>query len=330
MQFALTVPTVKDRVVQRAATLVLMPIFEADFHPRSFGYRPRRNAHQALQEIVGALRRGRTEVLDADLSKYFDTIPHRGLLRQVARRVSDGSVLQLIKRWLRAPVQEEDKDGSRRIQPNASGTPQGGVISPMLANLYLNALDWAVNEKVRGQPVLVRFADDLVILSGRGQGQNLRERLRQWLGARGLTLNEEKTRLVQGRDGFNFLGFAVRWQPSRKTGRWYAHVEPSAQSQQRLREAVRAILNHWTQHKRIPEAVEELNLLLRGWSGYFHFQHSGRVMQDLQDWVRGRFRRWLWRKHGCRKSQWQTYPDGLLHDRYGLWRMPTRAAWKTA
>jgi group II intron reverse transcriptase/maturase len=222
----LGIPTVKDRVVQMGVMLMLMPIFEADFHPRSFGFRPRRSARQAMEEIVRALRSGRTEVLDADLSKYYDTIPHRPLLRLVARRISDGSVLRLIKLWLRTPVVEEKKDGRKRIKPNRSGTPQGGVISPLLANLYLNGLDWAVNEQVMGKPVLVRYADDLVILSAPGRGNGLMERLRKWLEARGLSLNEEKTQLVDSRRGFNFLGFSVRWQHSREQGRWYGHVEP--------------------------------------------------------------------------------------------------------
>jgi len=175
-----------------AAYLVLMPIFEADFHPHSFGFRPKRNAHQAMHTIVEALRSGRTEVLDADLSKYFDTIPHRQLLRAAARRISDGSVLRLLKAWLRAPVVEEDKDGTRRVLPNRAGTPQGGVISPLLANLYLNPLDWAVNERCTDKPVLVRYADDFVILSVPGQGKALRERLHRWLKAKGLSLNETK------------------------------------------------------------------------------------------------------------------------------------------
>lgn len=329
-QRPLGIPTVKDRVVQMAAMLVLMPIFEADFHPRSFGFRPKRNAHQAIEEIVSALRRGRLEVVDADLSKYFDTIPQPELLRLVARRISDGSVLRLIKMWLRAPVQEEDQEGTRRIKPNTSGTPQGGVISPLLANLYLNALDWAANERVQGQPVLVRYADDLVILSKPGQGQELRERLGMWLRARGLKLNEEKTRLVHSQDGFNFLGFTVRWQRSRRGVRWYAHVQPSAKSEQHLRDAVREILNHWTHHRPITEVVAELNNLLRGWCGYFHFRHSTQVIWDLQGWVRARLKGWLWRKHRRTKGKWKGYPDDLLHGRYGLWRMPTRAAWKRA
>jgi len=297
-----------------AATLVLMPIFEADFHPRSFGYRPKRNAHQAIEEITKALRQGRLEVVDADLSKYFDT-PHRFLLKLVARRISDGSVLRLIKLWLRAPVQEEDEDGTRRIKPNPSGTPQGGVISPLLANLYLNALDWAVNEQVEGRPVLVRFADDLVILNRPGQGQGLSERLSRWLAARGLKLNQEKTRLVNSREGFEFLGFSVRWQRGQRTKRWYAHVQPSAKSEQHFRDTVRQTLNHWTHHRKISEVVEELNTFLRGWCGYFHFRHSTQVMWDLQGWVRARLKGWLWRKHGRKKGKWKGYPDDLLHGR---------------
>ena len=326
-QRPLGIPTVKDRVVQMAATLVLMPILEADFHPRSYGFRPRRNAHQAIEEIVRALRSGRTEVLDADLSKYFDTIPHRPLMRLVARRVSDGSVLRLIKLWLRAPIVEVDKEGKGRIQPNRCGTPQGGVISPLLANLYLNGLDWAVNERVKGRPVLVRYADDFVILSAPGQGKELWERLRRWAQARGLKVNEEKSRLVDSRRGFNFLGFSVRWQPSRVSGRWYGHVEPSAKSRQRLRDSVRARLNHWTNWKSISEAVEELNPLLRGWSGYFHFQHSSRVLGRLRSWVEDRMKRWLWRKHGCRRALWSDYPTARLYERYGLWPMPLTAGW---
>jgi RNA-directed DNA polymerase len=327
-QRPLGIPTVKDRVAQMVALLVLAPIFEADFHSNSFGFRPQRNAHQALNAIIQALRQGKLEVVDADLSKYFDTIPHDRLMKLVVRRISDGGVLHLLRQWLDAPIVEEERGGKRRVLPNEQGVPQGGVISPLLANLYLNALDWAVNDpQQRGHPVLVRYADDFVILCASGQGTELVGRLRRWLEARGLKLNDEKTRRVHSRDGFNFLGFSVRWQRSRLSGRWYAHIEPSDKSRQRLRDKVRDQLNHWTLHRRIPEAVDDLNRLLQGWSGYFHYRQSTRVFSKTQDWVRDRLRRWLWRKHNCTKALWSDYPKELLHDRYGLWRLPLRASW---
>lgn len=325
----LGIPTVKDRVVQMVALLVLAPIFEADFHPNSFGFRPRRNAHQALDAIIEALRRGKLEVVDADLSKYFDTIPHHRLMKLLARRTSDGSMLHLLRQWLKAAIVEEDKDGTRRILPNRQGVPQGGVISPLLSNLYLNALDWAVNDpQQQSRPVMVRYADDFVILCEPGQGAELVGRLRRWLEARGLKLNEEKTRRVHSREGFGFLGFCVRWQHSRKSGRWYAHIEPSAKSQQRLRDKVRELLNHWTLHQKTTQAVSDLNRVLRGWSGYFHYRQSSRVFGDANHWVRDRLRRWLWRKHNRTKALWQAYPNHLLHARYGLWLLPTHASWK--
>ncbi len=324
-QRPLGIPTVKDRVVQMAALLVLGPIFEADFHPGSYGFRPGRNAHQALDAIVSALARGRLEVVDADRSKYFDTIPHDRLMKLVARRTSDGSVRHLIGQWLAAPVVEENGN----VLPNRQGVPQGGVISPLLANLYLNALDWAVNDAgVRGQPVLVRYADDFVILCAPGQGMELRQRLERWLTPRGLELNATKTRVADSRRGFDFLGFRVRWQRSRVSHKWYAHVEANPRSQQRLREGVRKKLNHWTLGKRIPEVMAEVNRLLRGWSGYFHYRHSSRVMGKLNWQVRDRVRRWLWRKHAKRRGLWTAYPDERLHGQYGLWRLPEWAAWK--
>ena len=184
----LGIPTVKDRVVQAALCLLLMPIWEADFHPRSYGFRPKRRAHQGIDEINRAVRQGYVEIIDADLSKYFDTIPHRQLLKMVAQRISDGSVLRLIKSWLRAPIVEEDKDGTRRVIPNRCGTPQGGVISPLLANVYLNPLDHGVNQCV-GQAQMVRYADDFIIACRPGQGPAVLERTKRWLRAKGLKLN---------------------------------------------------------------------------------------------------------------------------------------------
>ncbi len=153
-------------------------------------------------------------------------------------------------------------------------------------------------------------------------------RLRRWLEARGLKLNEEKTRKVNSQEGFDFLGFTVRWQRSRLSKRWYANIEPSAKSQRKLREKVRGILNHWTLHRHVTEVVMDLNRLLKGWCGYFHYRQSTRVFGKVQAWVRDRLRRWLWRKHNCTKALWSDYPKELLHGRYGLWWLPRNASWK--
>jgi len=249
-------------------------------------------------------------------------------LAPVRRVFIPKSLLPLVRQWLDAPVVEE-KDGQRHVLPNRQGVPQGGVISPLLANLYLNALDWEVNApQVRGRPVMVRSADDFVILCAPGQGRSLRERLARWLAPRGLKLNEDKTRVADSRDGFNFLGFTVRWQRSRRSGNGYAHVEASARSAQHLREVVRSKLNHWTLGQRIPEVRAGLNRLLRGWSGYFHYRQSSRVMDKLNWQVRDRLRRWLWRKHGRKRAWWSDYPDQRLQDQYGLWPLPKRVAWQ--
>jgi RNA-directed DNA polymerase len=327
----LGLPTVKDRVVQAAVALLLLPVWEADSHPQSYAYRPKRNAHQAMDAIKSALLSGRTEVIDADLSGYFDSIPHRELLRLVARRVSDGRILALIKAWLRAPIVERNPDTGRpHITGNRRGTPQGGVISPLLANLYLNRLDWQVNERCELHPVLVRYADDFVILSRPGQGTGLMARLKRWLEAHGLTLNETKTRLLDVRqEGFKFLGFGVSWRKG-KRGRHYPHVEPHPKSQMKLRDKLREKLNHWTLRRAAGEVIPEVNRLLKGWGGYFHYANSTRVFDRMNQYAAVRVQRWLWRKGGCAKALWATNPREVLKERHGLHRLPTTAAWKRA
>jgi len=327
-QRPLGIPTVKDRVVQAAVTLLLLPILEADSHPNSYAYRPKRNAHGAMDAIKKALLQGRTEIIDADLSGYFDSIPHWKLLRIVSRRVSDGAILKLIRGWLRAPVVEKDpKTGHIHSERNDRGTPQGGVISPVLANAYLNRLDWEVNERCEGKPVMVRYADDFVILAGSGQGARLMERLKVWLGRRGLTLNEKKTRLVDIRQqGIKFLGFALSWRPS-KNGRNYPHVEPHPQSLKKLRDKMREKLNRTTLWRSPEEVIPEINRQLKGWAGYFHYGNSSKAFRKAQQQVERRVCRWLWRKHGCKRGLWTYLTPENLHEKLGLYQLPQRAAW---
>ena len=325
----LGIPTVKDRVVQTAVTLLLLPILEADSHPYSYAYRPKRNAHQAMDAIKGALLSGRVEVIDADLSGYFDRIPHRKLWQVVAKRVSDGMILKLIRGWLRAPIVEpKGRDPSGGGETNLRGTPQGGVISPLLANAYLNRLDWEVNESCERKPVMVRYADDFVILSRPGQAEGLMGRLKGWLDRRELVLNEKKTRVVDIRqEGIKFLGFALSWRQGR-SGRFYPHVEPHPKSLKKLRDGIREKLNRGTLWRPVEEVIPELNRKLKGWTGYFHYGNSSAAMANVGDYVRNKLQRWLWRKHGCTSALWSTYTPEYLHERLGLFQPPLHAAWK--
>ena len=324
-QRPLGIPTVKDRVVQAALRVLLEPIFEADFHEASFGYRPKRNAQQAIDAITRAAMQGKTEVIDADLSGYFDTINHAALLRLVARRVSDGAILKLVKLFLKAPIAEE-KSGRRSIQPNDRGTPQGGVISPLLANLYLNSLDHGVNDQPGLEAKLVRYADDFVVLSRPGQAAELYQRLKVYLERKGLTLNEAKTQVFDlRRQSLTFLGFTVRWQRSPRTGRHYTHVEPSPKAPRKLHDSTRKILNRWTTHQSCKSAVTQVNRLVRGWSQYYYHGNCTRVFGAEQDWLRQRLRGWLWRKYDRTLSRWTFFTNERLHGQYQLFSFPTRA-----
>jgi hypothetical protein len=240
-----------------------------------------------------------------------------------------GAHLKLVKAWLRSPVVEVDRSsGITRITPNTRGTPQGGVISPLLANLYLDPLDHSVNDRCELRPVMVRYADDLVILARPGQGAGLRDRLQRWIEANGLKLNEEKTRLVDhNQEAFNFLGFSVSCRRGRKSGRRYPHIEPSAKSCARIRDKVRAVLNVRTRNIPTEEIVAQLNRVTQGWALAFHHANSTAKFGGLQFYVRQTLRRWLWRKHGRTRSQYGHYTDARLYSDYGLWPWPLHAAW---
>jgi RNA-directed DNA polymerase len=298
----LGIPTIRDRVVQTAAKLVLEPIFEADFEDSAHGYRPNRGGGQAVKEVHRLICRGFTDVVDADLSGYFDSIPHSDLMRSVARRVVDRHVLHLIKMWLKAPVEERDGDGKRRMSGGRKatcGTPQGGVASPLLANIYMNRFLKHWRQTARGeafQAHVVSYADDFVILS-RGRAEEALSWTRTVMTKLGLTLNEGKTSVKNARqEHFDFLGYTFGPEHYRKDGHWYLGASPSRKSVQRLKGKVSDILvpgemGAW------PEVRSQLNSLLRGWSSYFSYGTRLQAYRAVDHHVYDRVRHFLARRH---------------------------------
>jgi RNA-directed DNA polymerase len=301
----LGIPTVRDRVVQTAALLILEPIFEADFRDCSYGYRPARQAHAALAAVLTALREGETAVYDADLEAYFDSIPHARLLQCVERRIVDRSVLRLLRQWLTAPVADRDEDGRPRRRRPTQGTPQGGVISPLLANLYLHWFDVrfhrAAGPGVWAQARLIRYADDFVILA-----RTIAPPLERWVEATvedwlGLTINRRKTRVVQltprGRESVTFLGYTFRYERSARGGRYMAAM-PSPQAVAQCRAALRGVVHSRRGLVPVPVLVAEVNRTLRGWAQYFRFGYPRRAYHQINAYVVTRLT-----KHLQRRSQ---------------------------
>jgi len=326
----LGIPVIKDRVVQMAVKIVIEPIFEADFQDNSYGFRPKRNAHHAVDDIKEHLFTGKIDVIDADISKYFDTIPHDRLMQLVAIRIVDKHMLKLIKMWLKAPIVEEREDGKKEYKGNDKGTPQGGVISPLLANIYLNVLDtlWVikkVQEKLGAR--LVRYADDSVILC-RGNADRILKGAKTVLSDLGLTMNEEKTRVVDARqESFNFLGFSIGMKRGRKTGKRYPHIEPSKKALKHIRSEIKRLTTE--QYSAIPtdEVIRRVNEVARGWVGYFRYGNCTKALSDLKRYLVYRMRIYLRRKHHYRSFGYKAYPDRYYFDSLGLYEVPTRAPW---
>jgi RNA-directed DNA polymerase len=327
-QRPLGIPTIKDRVVQMAALVVLEPIFEADLQPEQYAYRPGRSALDAVRQVQALMIQGHTEVVDADLSGYFDSIPHAELMKSVARRVSDRHLLALIKAWLEMPVDEADERGrtqrTTRARDEGQGTPQGAPLSPLLSNLYMRRfiLGWTVlGHERRLDAHIVNYADDFVICC-RGTAAEALTTMRDMMAQLKLTVNEAKTRLCRGPDEpFDFLGYTIGRCYAPTTGWAYIGVRPSDTKLQRLQRELSAQTGRRWLWLDVDEMVGRLNQQLRGWANYFCLGTVTKAYRKVTAHACARLRRWLTRKFNVQGPQWSRYSDRYLHETLGLLRL---------
>ena len=325
----LGIPTIRDRVAEMAAVVVLDPIFEADLQPEQYAYRPGRSALDAVQTVHRLVNSRHTEVVDGDLSGYFDSIPHAELLKCVARRVSDGAMLGVIKQWLTAPVEETDDRGHRhrttRNKDEGRGVPQGAPISPLLSNLYMRrfALGWKVlGHAKRLDAHIVNYADDFVICC-RGTAEQAERVMRQMMAQLKLTVNEAKTRICRLPDeSFDFLGYTIERCYSPRTGRAYIGTRPSKKRVQRLSAEITEMTAGRWYWRDAHDLVADLNRRLRGWANYFCLGPASRAYRAVDAHVTSRLRRWLCRKHKVSSRGFSRYPDRYLTETLGLVRLP--------
>jgi group II intron reverse transcriptase/maturase len=327
----LGIPVVRDRVVQTAAVLVLGPIFEADLQPEQHAYRAHHSALDAVEQVQGLIRSGHDEVVDADLSGYFDTIPHAELMQSVARRVVDRQLLALIKQWLVVAVEEDDDRGHRRRTTQAKddkrGVPQGAPISPLLANLYMRRflLGWkTLGHRERLRAHIVNYADDFVICC-RGTGAEAMAVMRGMMRRLKLEVNEQKTGLRRvPAQSVDFLGYTIGRCYSRRTGRAYIGTRPATKSVRNVVREVSALTARGMTFQSAEGVVGRLNALLRGWSNYFSLGPVSPAYRAIDRHTTTRLRRWLCRKHKQAGGGYRRYPDEYLYEQLGLIHLPRR------
>ena len=331
----LWIPTIRDRVAQTAAKLVLEPIFEADFEDSAYGYRPRRSAQDAVRAVHAALCDGYTEVVDADLSKYFDTIPHQELLQSVARRVMDRHVLRLVTMWLKVPVEERDERGRGRLsggKRSTQGTPQGGVISPLLANIYMHRFLRAWQQRNKGQEYrarLISYADDFVIVS-RGHAAAALTWTRAVMERIGLQLNDAKTSIRNARTAsFDFLGYTFGPERSRLDGHWYLAAKPSTKSVHRVKAGVRAVLRPGN-HARWPAVAADLNRRLQGWAAYFGYGTRALAYRAIDHYVADAVQHFLRRRHKVPTRGTRRFGPQHVFGDFGVLRLESRVVRSSA